>query len=75
MTQFEHVRKMMKGMMEMQDRVRAAGLGPDASPGAVRAAMTTGGISASERARRLQRKQFEKKMRQQQAKKARQKKK
>jgi signal recognition particle subunit SRP54 len=71
--QFEKARDMMRGMMEMTDRMRAAGGGADGE--GMRSSITGAGISARERERRLQRKSFEKRMRQQQAKRARQRKK
>jgi signal recognition particle subunit SRP54 len=72
-SQFEKSREMMKGMMQMTDRMKAAGAGPDGE--GMRASITGAGISARERTRRLERKSFEKRMKQQQAKRARQKKK
>ncbi len=74
-TQFEQARKMMAGMMQMQDKMKKAGLGPDATPGQMQKAMATGGVSAAEKAKRMNRKDFERRQRQQQAKRARQKKK
>lgn len=71
-TQFETARKMMKGMMTMTDRMKAAAAGADAGQ---RPSITGGNLSAQERAKRIHRKQFERKMRQQQLKKQRQKKK
>ncbi|MCX7719490.1 MAG: signal recognition particle protein [Candidatus Sumerlaeaceae bacterium] len=68
-TQFLETRKMMQGMMKMGDRARAAAAGDGP------ASLTGANLSAGERARRLQRKQFEKRMRQQQLKRRRQRKK
>lgn len=70
--QFEQARKMMKGVMQMQDKMRAAGVGEDGVP---KASITGSNLSAKERAKRLQRKVYERRMRQQLAKKQRQKKK
>jgi len=69
--QFEMARKMMKGVMQFQERAQAAGMGPD---GQLKGSITGGNVSGSDREKRLNRKAFEKKMKQQQAKKARQKK-
>jgi signal recognition particle subunit SRP54 len=68
-SQFLQTRKMMQGMMKMGDRAKAAASGDGP------ASFTGGNISAAERARRLQRKQFEKKMRQRQLRRQRQRKK
>ncbi len=69
--QFEKARQMMKGMMQVQERMKSAGMGPDGE--GMQGSITGAGLSARERARRLQRKQFEKRQRQQQAKRQRQK--
>jgi signal recognition particle subunit SRP54 len=71
-TQFETTRKMMKGMFQMQEKMAMTGAGPDGS--GMKSSFTGTNISAAEKAKRQNRKAFEKKMRQQQAKKQRQKK-
>ena len=73
-SQFEKARDMMKGMMKMTDRMKAAGMGPDGE-GAPRGSITGAGMTNRDREKRAQRKTFEKKMKQQKAKRARQKKK
>ncbi|MCX7019503.1 MAG: signal recognition particle protein [Candidatus Sumerlaeota bacterium] len=73
--QFEQMRKMMKGVMKMQDRMQAAGAGGDGAGEAPRASITGSNLSASQRARRLQRKIYERKMKQKLLKKQRRKKK
>ena len=73
-SQFEKARDMMKGMMKMTDRMKAAGMGPDGD-GAPRGSITGAGMSNREREKRAQRKTFEKRMKRQQAKRARQKRK
>jgi signal recognition particle subunit SRP54 len=73
-SQFEKARDMMKGMMKMTDRMKAAGMGPDGE-GAPRGSITGAGMSNREREKRAQRKTFEKRMKRQQAKRARQKRK
>jgi len=70
---FEQARKMMKGMMQMQEKMQQAGMNPDGS--GMRSSITATNVSAAERARRANRKAYEKKMRQQMLKKQRQKKK
>ncbi len=70
--QFEMARKMMKGVMQFQEKAQAAGMNPD---GTMKGSITGGNVSGSDREKRLNRKQFEKKMRQKQAKAARQKRK
>jgi signal recognition particle subunit SRP54 len=70
-SQFEAARKMMKGMMQMQDKMKASG----SADGSLKSSITGTNVSARERARRLQRKQYEKRMRQQQIKRLKQKKK
>ncbi|MGI8905257.1 MAG: signal recognition particle protein [Candidatus Sumerlaeaceae bacterium] len=70
--QFETTRQMMKGLFQMQDKMTAAGAGPDGT--GMKSSMTATNISAAERARRQNRKAYEKKMRQRLAKKERQKK-
>jgi signal recognition particle subunit SRP54 len=69
--QFEHAKKMMQGVMKLQDRVRAAG--PDGQ--GTTSSITGAGLSAKERAKRLQRKLFEKRQRQQQLRRQKQRKK
>lgn len=68
--QFEHAKKMMQGVMKLQDRVRAAG--PD---GQTTTSITGAGLSAREREKRLQRKLFERRQRQQQIRRQKQRKK
>jgi signal recognition particle subunit SRP54 len=70
--QFEMTRKMMKGLFQMQDKMAAAGASPDGS--GIKSSITATNISSAERARRQNRKAYEKKMRQQLARKQRQKK-
>ena len=70
--QFEQARKMMKGLMQFQDRAQAAGINPD---GSLKGSITGGNVSGSDREKRLSRKAYEKRMKQLQAKKARQKRK
>ncbi|MBX7244986.1 MAG: signal recognition particle protein [Candidatus Sumerlaeaceae bacterium] len=70
-SQFENARKMMKGMMQMTDRMKTAGAAGEDGPGSI----TGGNLSARDRVKRLQRKAFEKKMKQKQMKRARQKRK
>lgn len=70
--QFEQARKMMKGLMQFQDRAQAAGINPD---GSLKGSITGGSISSSDKEKRMNRRSFEKRMKQIQAKKARQKKK
>lgn len=70
--QFEMARKMMKGVMQMKERAEAGGMNPD---GTLKGSITGGNVASNVREKRLNRKQFEKKMRQKQARKARQKKK
>jgi signal recognition particle subunit SRP54 len=71
LTQFETARKMMKGVMQVQDRMKAAGPDGEGMSGGI----TGSNVSARERARRLQRKAFERRQRQQQQRRQRQKKK
>lgn len=70
--QFENARKMMKGLMQFQEKAQAAGLGAD---GTMKGSITGGNVSGSDREKRMNRKAYEKRMKQIQAKKARQKKK
>ena len=70
--QFEMARKMMKGMMQLKEKVNSGAINPD---GTLKGSITGGNVSAGEREKRMSRKQFEKKMKQQQARRARQKKK
>ncbi len=69
--QFEHAKKMMQGVMKLQDRVRAAGPDGQGAP----ASITGTNLSARERAKRLQRKLFERRQRQQQIRRQKQRKK
>ncbi|AXA34880.1 Signal recognition particle, subunit Ffh SRP54 [Candidatus Sumerlaea chitinivorans] len=69
--QFEATKKMMQGVLKMQDRMKAAGADGQAAP----ASITGGNLSARERAKRLQRKLFERRQRQQQLRRQRQRKK
>ncbi len=74
-TQFEKAREMMKGMMKMQERMKSVGMGPDGEGNARGASFTGAGMSNSDRDKREKRKSFEKKMKQQKARRNRQKKK
>jgi len=69
--QFEHAKKMMQGVLKLQDRVKAAGADGQGAPSSI----TGSSLSAKEREKRLQRKLFEKRQRQQQIRRQKQRKK
>lgn len=69
--QFDQAKRMMQGVMKLQDRARAAAGDGQSAPTSV----TGASLSARERAKRLQRKLFERRQRQQQIRRQKQRKK